>query len=116
MQLNMSNKVEYRLMLPIVVIYGSIIIFPAYGPILSLYSSEASALLLSTLFLFSFSAGIFLLPKFTQTLGGKLWRFISLSAIIMLLLFPALEISMQGFAMVLTGLFSARVILLWSID
>ena len=112
----MSNKVEYRLMLPIVVIYGSIIIFPAYGPILSLYSSEASSLLLSTLFLFSFSAGIFLLPKFTKTLGGKLWMSVSLLAIILLLLFPALEISMQCFAMMLTGLFSARVVLLWSID
>ncbi|PLX35066.1 MAG: hypothetical protein C0604_00555 [Clostridiales bacterium] len=116
MRLDLSNKAEYRLMLPIVLVYGSIIIFPAYGPILSLYSSETSALLLSTLFLFSFSAGIFLLPKFTKTLGGKLWRFISLSAIIMVLLFPALEISMQCFAMMLTGLFSARIVVLWSMD
>ena len=116
MPANMSNKVEYKLSLSIVLIYSSIIIFPAYGPILSLYVDQSSALLLSTLFLFSFSAGVFLLPKFTKALGGKLWRVISISAVILLLLFPSLEFFMQGFVMVLIGLFSSRVVLLWSIN
>ncbi|HKL11613.1 MAG TPA: helix-turn-helix transcriptional regulator [Clostridia bacterium] len=116
MRLNISNKVEYKLIFLLALNYATIIVFPAFGPILGLYSDLETGLLLSTLFLFVFSAGIFLLPKFKTELNGKLWKVICLASIFMVLFFPAFGIMLKGMTMILAGLFTARALLIWSAE
>ena len=116
MKFSMSKKIEYKLILLMVISYSSILIFPAYGPVLGLYTNQESGLMLSTLFLFTFSASIFLLPKFTNNFGGMFWKFFSIAAIILIILFPALGSLARGLTMIFTGLFTARVILVWTFE
>lgn len=115
MKLQYPNKSDYKLIFLMAVNYSAIIIFPAYGPILSLYASQDAGLLLSTLFLFSISANLVLLPRFHGFLASRPSELISLSSVVLVMLFPTVGFSIKVLTFLLLGFVSARFIILWSI-
>ena len=114
MKLRNSEKPGYSLVVVMSLLYGSIIVFPAYGPILGRYAGQMESLGLSTLFLFSIASVLMGLPRLGWELHGRLADLLNFLAVVLLMLFPVTGLVLRSLTVVLLGIVAARIVLIWS--
>lgn len=115
MKFRAFEKSDYHPIAVMALTYGSVIIFPAYGPIMGRYATESESLFLSTFFLLSIAAGLLWLPRLGWNQHSRLTDLADLFSLVLLVLFPATTLPVRLLTVLLVGAASARIVFIWSV-